>query len=138
MSAAPIRIAMLVLAALGIAVSAYLTYVHYADAEAWCTALSDCTRVQQSEWATPAGVPVALLGLLGYLGIVTTLMPDGERARLAGALLAFTGFGYSAYLTSVEAFRLEAWCQWCVVSAALMTALAVLAAMRVMAAARSM
>ncbi len=84
-----------------------------------------------------AGVPVALLGLLGYAGILVSLLVRTEHGVLATAFLAFVGFGYSLYLTSVEAFRLEAWCQWCVVSAILMTAIAVLAALRVLHAARA-
>jgi uncharacterized membrane protein len=91
--------------------------------------------VQTSDFATVAGVPVALIGLLGYAGILGSLLLAGERARIATAFLAFTGFGYSLYLTSVEAFRLDAWCQWCVISAILMTLLAGLAAARVLLAA---
>jgi uncharacterized membrane protein len=120
------------LAVLGLAVSGYLTYAHYADAAPWCTALSDCEAVQSSAFADVAGVPVALLGLLGYAAIALSLLARGESGRLATAFLAFVGFGYSSYLTSVEAFRLEAWCQWCVVSAVLMTAIAILAAARVL------
>jgi uncharacterized membrane protein len=127
--------AIVVVAALGLAISAYLTYTHYAGTEPWCTALSDCEQVQTSDFATVAGVPVALLGLLGYVGVLASLLIAGERGRIATAFLAFAGFGYSVYLTSVEAFRLDAWCQWCVLSAILMTLLAALAAARVLLAA---
>ena len=56
----------------------------------------------------------------------------GEAGRLDTALVAFTGFGYSAYLTWVELFRIDAICRWCVISAVLMAVLAVLAALRVL------
>jgi uncharacterized membrane protein len=132
-----LTLAVAALAVVGLAVSGYLTVTHYAGADPWCTALSDCETVQSSDFATVAGVPVALLGLLGYAGILVSLLVRTEHGVLATAFLAFVGFGYSVYLTSVEAFRLEAWCQWCVVSALLMTAIAVLAALRVLHAARA-
>jgi uncharacterized membrane protein len=123
------------IAVLGLAISGYLTYTHVSGTEPLCAAISDCERVQTSDFATVAGVPVALIGLLGYAGILASVAVRHARAPLATAFLAFTGFGYSVYLTSVEAFRLDAWCQWCVVSAILMTLLAGLAAARVVLAA---
>ena len=69
---------------------------------------------------------------IGYVGILVALAVPGEAGRLATALIAFSGFGYSAYLTWVELARIEAICQWCVISAAIMTALAILAAVRVL------
>ena len=89
-----------------------------------CTGVSNCERVQTSAYAMVAGVPVALIGLLGYLAILVALRLPGEPARLAVALLAFSGFGYSAYLTGLELFDIQAVCQWCIASAAIMTALA--------------
>jgi uncharacterized membrane protein len=132
MSDARIRTLMTVLAALGLAVSGYLTYVHYAEIQPFCTGISDCERVQASDWAQIAGVPVALAGLVGYLAILVALRLPGEAARLATALAAFTGFGYSMYLTGVELLEIDAICQWCIVSAAIMTVLAPLAAVRVL------
>ena len=135
MTEARTRTVMSALAAAGLAISAYLTYVHYAEIQPFCTGISDCERVQTSDWALIAGVPVALAGLLGYVAILAALWIPGERARLATALAAFSGFGYSVYLTWVELFRIDAICQWCVISAAIMTVLAVLAGMRVIRAA---
>jgi uncharacterized membrane protein len=126
------RRAIAVLAALGLAISAYLVYVHYADVKPLCTGLSDCVRVQASDYAEWAGIPVALIGALGYLGILASLALRGDAGRLGGAFLAFVGAGFSGYLTWVEAGRIEAFCQWCLVSAALMVAVAVLAARRVL------
>jgi uncharacterized membrane protein len=91
--------------------------------------------VQQSRYAELAGVPVALLGLLGYVAILASLARDGERARTVTAFLALAGFGFSGWLTYVELARLEAVCSWCVASAACMTVLAVLSVTRLLAAA---
>ena len=132
MSAGRLRTVMAGLAVVGLAISGYLTYVHYAEIQPFCTGISDCERVQTSDWALIAGVLVALAGLVGYLAILAALWVPGERGRLATALAAFTGFGYSLYLTWVELFRIDAICQWCIISAAIMAALAILAGLRVL------
>ena len=66
------------------------------------------------------------------MGILASLALRAEAGLLAGALLALVGAGFSGYLTWVEVVRVEAFCQWCVVSAALMAALAVLAVRRLL------
>jgi uncharacterized membrane protein len=126
------RRAIALLAALGLAISAYLVYVHYADVKPLCTGFSDCVRVQSSDYSEWAGIPVALIGAFGYLAILASLAVRGDAGLLGGAFLAFVGAGFSAYLTWTEAARIEAFCQWCLVSAALMVALAMLAARRVL------
>ena len=73
-----------------------------------------------------------MLGLVGYVGILASLAAPGDAGRLAGAVLAISGFGFSAYLTYRELFTIHAICQWCVASAVLMTALAVLTAVRLL------
>jgi len=115
---------------LGLAIATYLTAVHYTGGTPACGIAHGCATVQASEWATLAGVPVALLGVLGYLGIVALLWVPGETARLAVAVMAIGGLGFSAYLTYRELFDIHAICQWCVTSAALMTALAALCVAR--------
>ncbi|MEA2404458.1 MAG: hypothetical protein QOE08_1105 [Thermoleophilaceae bacterium] len=131
MSDRTLRRAVAVLALLGVAVAAYLTWVHYAGTKPLCVAGGGgCERVQTSDYAKLAGVPVALIGLLGYLAILASLWLRGEAQLVGGALLALTGFGFSAYLTYRELFTIDAICQWCVVSAALMTALAILTTVR--------
>jgi uncharacterized membrane protein len=112
------------LALAGLAISAYLTWVHYADVEPICSGISDCARVQASKYAELAGVPVALIGLLGYVAILGSLAVPGENGRTLGAFLALVGFGFSAYLTYLELAVIDAVCQWCVASAVVMTALA--------------
>ena len=113
----------------GLAIAMYLTVVHYAGIEPVCST-GGCERVQTSDYAELAGVPVALLGLAGYVGILAALGLGGELGRGAAAFLSLVGFGYSAYLTWVELARIDAVCQWCVASAVLMTALAVLTTAR--------
>jgi uncharacterized membrane protein len=122
--------ATVVLAAFGIGIATYLTYVHYADIEPFCTGISTCERVQTSDYANVAGVPVALLGLFGYLGILAAALMRGRLARGAAVYLAYVGFGFSAYLTWAELAEIDAICQWCIVSAVLMTLLAAIVTWR--------
>jgi uncharacterized membrane protein len=112
-------------ALIGLAVAAYLTYVHYAELEPICAGGGGgCEKVQNSSYAELAGIPVAVLGLIGYALILSSLWIPGDGGKLAGAMLALVGFGFSAYLTWAELFEIDAICQWCVASALLMTILA--------------
>jgi uncharacterized membrane protein len=131
MSDRRLRIAAAVLALAGLGVAGYLTWVHYADLEPICAGGSGgCEKVQSSDYAELAGIPVALLGLIGYGAILASLMLPGDLGRFAGAVLSLAGFGFSAWLTYVELFEIDAICQWCVASAVIMTALAVVTSLR--------
>lgn len=125
-----LRMAGLVLAVLGIGVAAYLTYVHYEDVKPICGLGGDCEKVQTSEWAKLLGIPVAVLGLAGYVVILGALLVDGELGRMVAAITSVVGFGFSMYLTYREIWTIEAICQWCVASAVLLTLLAVLTCVR--------
>ena len=115
---------MLVLAVVGLGVAIYLTVIHYAGIKPACTAGESCIKVQTSQWSKLAGIPVALIGLIGYIGIVASLLaPDREETRLATLGLTLTGFGFSAYLTYRELFSIHAICEWCASSAVIMTLL---------------
>jgi uncharacterized membrane protein len=122
----------IVLALIGLGVAGYLTYVHYEGVEPVCGLGGDCEKVQTSEWADLAGVPVALLGLIGYVAILATLFVEREEALIAGALVALVGFGFSVYLTYRELFSIDAICPWCVASAVIMTLLAIVMTVRLL------
>lgn len=114
----------LALAAIGLAIATYLTYVHYAGIDPVCST-GGCEKVQSSSYAELAGVPVATLGLGAYVAILGTLWLPGEAGRALPAFIAIAGFGYSLYLTYLELFQIHAICQWCVGSAIVMTLLAI-------------
>ncbi|MFZ0040427.1 MAG: vitamin K epoxide reductase family protein [Solirubrobacteraceae bacterium] len=129
-----LRRLMLVLAVIGLGVASYLTYVHYAGIKPVCSAGQSCVKVQTSEWSKLGGVPVALIGLIGYIGIVLSLLvPDREETRLATLGLTLIGFGFSAYLTYRELFSIHAICEWCASSAVIMTLLLIAAVIRYLA-----
>lgn len=125
-------IAIAAVAVIGLGIAAYLTYIHYAGLHPLCLASGGCEKVQSSHWSKLAGIPVATIGLVGYAGILASLLVPGETGLAGCALIALVGFGFSAYLTYVELFRIHAVCQWCVASAVLMTALAALTVARLL------
>jgi len=131
MSARALRITLIVLTLLGLVVASYVTYVHYAGIKPACTAGESCTKVQTSVYSELAGIPVALIGLLGYIAIVGSLLvPQNENTRLATMSFTVVGFGFSAYLTYRELFSIHAVCEWCASSAGIMTVLMGLAVWR--------
>jgi len=118
------------LAIVGIAVSVYLASVETSGAEAVCGPVGDCNAVQQSAYASILGVPIGVLGVVGYAALLLGwALAKSTRGRLAdwGAVLAAgIGFGgtiFSIYLTFLEPFVIGATCIWCLTSAVAITAL---------------
>ncbi|HME01776.1 MAG TPA: vitamin K epoxide reductase family protein [Solirubrobacteraceae bacterium] len=132
MSARTLRLVMIVLTAVGLGVASYLTYVHYSGATPLCSIKGNpCSQVQKSQYSELVGVPVALIGLIGYVAIMASLLvPESETSRLATAAFTVIGFGFSAYLTYRELFTLHKICEWCVSSAVIVTVLMCLAVWR--------
>jgi uncharacterized membrane protein len=127
-----IRAASIVVAVVGLGIATYLTVVHYAGGEPVCAIAHGCATVQKSDYASLAGIPVALLGVVGYLAILASLIRDDESARTATAFLSIVGLGFSGWLTYVEVGELNAICIWCVGSAVCMTLLAGLSVARLL------
>jgi uncharacterized membrane protein len=125
-------IAIAVISLIGIGVAGYLTYTHYEGLNVVCLSSGGCETVQKSVYSKLAGVPVAVLGLAGYIGILFSLAIRNELGRIAGFGIALIGFLFSMYLTYREIFTIKAICQWCVSSAVLMTILTILTAIRVL------
>lgn len=90
--------------------------------------IGDCATVQSSEYATIGPVPVSAIGVVGYLVLILLafvgLQPAHRESKIIGGLLLAGSGGavvFSAYLTYLEAAVIQAWCQYCVVSAILIT-----------------
>ena len=121
------------LTVVGIAIAGYLTYVHYAGIQPACST-GGCETVQTSEWADVYGLPVAVLGLIGYISILGSLLVlRGDAQLFVSAALSLVGFLYSGYLTYQELFTIKAICQWCVGSAVILTLLAIVTLWRLLA-----
>lgn len=89
--------------------------------------VGDCATVQASRYAQIGPIPVSGIGLAGYAALFVVAMigiqPAGMGSAWVARLLAMGaafGAAFSAYLTYLEAAVIQAWCQWCVVSAILM------------------
>ena len=121
-----------VFAALGVFVSIYLSTKRLTGGSLACTRWAECDTVNNSVYAKIYGVPVAFIGLAGYLVLLglalAALETEGNTQRRLlglGFVLALGGVGFSAYLTYIELYVLEAICVWCVISAVLITLLAI-------------
>jgi uncharacterized membrane protein len=121
----------LVIAVIGVGVATYITIADSGGGAPACLAGGGgCETVASSSYSHLLGINVAVFGIAGYVALLIAALLRGDGARIAGFGLALVGFGFSAYLTYLELFTIEAICQWCVTSAGLMTVLLALNATR--------
>lgn len=118
-------------AAIGAAVAAYLTVVHYTHTSPICTT-GGCEKVQRSSYAELAGIPVAVLGLIAYVALIGTAAVRGVTAALVGTVIALTGVAFSGYLLWAQIARIHAICQWCVLNDVIAAVVAVLCVVRLL------
>jgi uncharacterized membrane protein len=125
-----LRIAAAALALIGIGVATYIVIADSGGGAPKCLAGgSGCETVADSHYSHLAGVNVAVFGIFGYVVLLVAAIVSGDSGRFGGFLAALVGFGFSAYLTYLELFVIDAICQWCVASAVVMAlSLAVAAA----------
>jgi uncharacterized membrane protein len=121
----------------GIGVAGYLSYIHFQGIKSVCLIAGGCEKVQESQWAWVNGVkngfmPVAYVGLGGYLLIFGSLFVKGETGRFITVALAVPGWAFSAYLTYRELFDVKAICQWCVSSFVIITLVMIFAVWRLL------
>jgi uncharacterized membrane protein len=129
----PLFVAVAVLAATGIAVSAVSLERHYAkSATAFCDVGErfNCDIVNRSEQSTVMGIPVAGIGIAGYglLLALATKYRSRTETPLRLLLAAVAGLGFALYLTYVEGYVLETWCILCLSSLGLIAGITALAA----------
>ena len=116
------------LAVVGVGITVYLTYAHYADESIACPT-DGCETVQKSSYALLGAVPVALLGLGAYLLILAWLCLPREWSRPAVLTTALAGLAFSTFLLAVQAVEIGAFCTWCLASDVVITVIAMLSAM---------
>ena len=117
-----------VLSLVGLLISGYLTIYKLGYLGTIQCGTGGCETVQSSQYAYFLGMPVALWGVGAYtlllLLAMVGLQPerlDDRRIALGIFGMAAVGVAFSAWLTYLEAMVIHAWCQWCVVSAILIT-----------------
>ncbi|HKM85604.1 MAG TPA: vitamin K epoxide reductase family protein [Terriglobales bacterium] len=111
------RYILIFLAVLGIVVSALALREHYRTDTSPCSINErwDCGIVNHSPYAKLAGIPVAILGIAGYLLMAALAARRAWRLLLLAALI---GLAFSLYLAHIEARVLGVWCIYCVISLA--------------------
>ncbi len=118
----------------GIAVSSVSLQHHYATSKtAYCDIgeTFNCDIVNRSEYSSVFGVPVALIGMLGYAALAGLATVYRERRETPAMLFiaSAAGLAFALYLTYIEARVLGVWCILCLSSLALITTVTMLAAM---------
>jgi uncharacterized membrane protein len=110
-----VRYLLAILAIAGIVVSVMALRVHYSTETAPCSINEkwDCGIVNHSPYAEIRGVPVAAVGIAGYVLIGILAMLRRRGWMLAAALI---GMAFALYLTNIEARVLGVWCLYCVIS----------------------
>lgn len=120
------------LAAAGIVVAGYLAYVETQAVAPICGPVGDCATVQTSAYSKVLGVPVGIIGIIGYAAILAAWFAGRNGNAAARTLLlgmTVIGVVYSIYLTWLELFVIHAVCMWCISSAVIMTLLLLAAAL---------
>jgi uncharacterized membrane protein len=128
------RMSMAIIALIGLMIGVYLTLYKYGIIGALSCSVGSCEKVQTSKWAVFLGLPVATWGIGFYTSVLVPAFAGiqprfAESLGLARALLVLTAWGlvFSSWLTYLEWRVINAWCQWCIVSALLVAALFLLA-----------
>lgn len=121
------RTIIFLLAVAGIVVSSLAWQVHYSTKTEPCNinAKWDCGIVNHSRYSMIHGVPVAALGVAGYLLIAGLTLLRRRRETL---LCALGGLAFALYLSHIEASVLEVWCIYCVASQSIIALITLLAA----------
>jgi vitamin-K-epoxide reductase (warfarin-sensitive) len=126
-------LAIAVLAAAGVALSAVSLQRHYAkSASSFCDLGEkfNCDIVNRSEYSTVMGIPVAGIGLAGYAALLALATIYRSKAETPTRLLAaaVAGLAFALYLTYIEGYVLGTWCILCLSSLAAIASITVLAA----------
>ena len=128
--------ASLALVIIGLLVSIYMTIYKVTSNDRLCLGSGDCAAVNASRYSEVNGIPVAVIGILGYAAMLAVHWFERRNSffKENGTLLIFgmalTGFIFTAWLVYVEIALLKAICPFCVTSQAAMTLIFIIAVMR--------
>ena len=128
--------ATLALVVVGLLVSIYMTIYKVTSNDSMCLGSGDCSTVNASIYSEVNNIPVAAIGILGYLAILGVLFFENRNSffRQNGTLMIFgmslTGFIFTVWLIYVEIALLKALCPFCVTSQVAMTLIFIMAVIR--------
>lgn len=122
---------------IGLGVSIYMTIYKLTDNNAMCLGSGDCSAVNASRYSEVNGIPVAVVGVIGYAAILALLYLErrgldfiNENGTLLVFGLALTGFLFTAWLIYVEIALIKALCPFCITSQIAMTLIFILSTIR--------
>jgi len=126
----------IILTIIGLLVSIYMTIYKLTSNDSMCIGSGDCKTVNASRYAEVYGIPVAVLGVVGYSAILAVLFLERKPGffQQNGSLLFFglslTGFLFSLYLIFVEIALIKAYCPFCITSQTAMTLIFIISVIR--------
>ena len=127
----------IILTVIGLLVSVYMTIYKITSNDNMCIGSKDCSVVNASRYSEVNGIPVAVIGVVGYVAILGLLLLERRNGFLQqnGSLVFFglslTGFLFTLYLIYVEIALIKAYCPFCITSQIAMTLIFILSVMRV-------
>ena len=126
----------IILTAIGLLVSVYMTIYKITSNDSMCIGSQDCSVVNASRYSEIYGIPVAVLGVVGYTAILGVLLLERNHGffKQNGSMLFFglslTGFLFTLYLIFLEVALIKAYCPFCIASQAAMTLIFILSVVR--------
>jgi uncharacterized membrane protein len=124
------------LAILGLLVAVYMTVYKITNNASMCIGSSGCSEVNGSRYSEINGIPVAVLGVLGYAAILALLFLEQRPGifQQNGTMMFFgislLGFLFTLYLIYVEVALIKAYCPFCLTSQAVMTIIFIISVIR--------
>jgi len=125
------------LSILGLLVAIYMTIFKLTNNEKMCIGSGGCTIVNSSGYSEIRGIPVAVVGVLGYLSILAVFYLERKPGffQTNGTMIQFTitltGFLFTVWLVFVEVALIKAYCPFCITSQVAMTIIFILTVIRV-------
>jgi uncharacterized membrane protein len=121
---------------IGLLVSIYMTIYKVTNNESMCIGSSGCSEVNSSRYSQINGIPVAVLGVIGYTAILALLFLEQRPGffRENGTMMFFgvslLGFLFTLYLIYLEIALIKAYCPFCLTSQAVMTVIFIISVIR--------
>jgi uncharacterized membrane protein len=122
---------------LGLLVAIYMTIYKLTNNDSMCLGLGGCSIVNASGYSEVNGIPVAAVGVVGYVAILALFFLERQPGffQTNGSMLQFgitlTGFLFTVWLIFVEVALLKAYCPFCITSQVAMTIIFILTVIRV-------
>ena len=116
---------LVMLCVIGIVAASLALREHYREGDSPCSINErwDCGIVNKSPFAVIKGIPVGVIGIVGYLLLGILAFKRWYRLMLAAALV---GLAFSLYLAHIEKDVLGVWCVYCVISLGVISLLTLL------------